>query len=109
MLQVAEQPSPSFVLPSSQSSSLNLIPSPQGEVHAPLSQFGSSWQNGVQPSPRSLFASSQRSLPSDRPSPQVVLVQALPGFVQAYRSSRRQVSSQPSFAFALPSSQSSDP
>src|SRR5882724_10841130 len=83
ILQVEEQPSPSLVLPSSQSSSLNLMPSPHGDVHAPESQFGSSWQSGVQPSPRSWFPSSQRSLPSFFPSPHVVFVHAFPGSVQA--------------------------
>jgi hypothetical protein len=72
--QMEEQPSPSVVLPSSQSSmSLGrMSPSPHAETHGPALQLGSTSQNGLQPSPMSSLPSSQGSSPSLSPSLQSV-------------------------------------
>ena len=50
--QVDEQPSPSTLLPSSQTSGGTSTPSPQLETQAPLAlvQLGSLWQSAEQPS-----------------------------------------------------------
>src|SRR5262245_52722523 len=71
ILQVEEQPSPSLLLPSSQSS-LSTSPSPQRDVHAPAEQSGSAWQSLEQPSNGTSLPSSHTSAPSVFPSPQVV-------------------------------------
>jgi hypothetical protein len=69
-----EQPSPSRVLPSSQSSLSpgKMSPSPHAETQAPMLQFGSTSQNGPQPSPTISLPSSQGSSPSFTPLPQTV-------------------------------------
>src|SRR4029079_16394801 len=71
ILQFAEQPSPSTLLPSSQSA-WTTMPSPQRDVHEALLQSGSFWQSAEQPSNGSALPSSQPSAPSTFLSPQVV-------------------------------------
>src|SRR5215471_9083058 len=74
-VQVAEQPSPDVVLPSSRASFGNFRPSPQTAVHVPLAHCGSSVQVGEQPSYGMSLPSSHCSKPSLMPSPQTVLLQ----------------------------------
>src|SRR6478609_4496202 len=74
-VQVAEQPSPAVVLPSSQASCGNFRPSPQTAVQVPLAHCGSSVQVGEQPSYGIRLPSSHCSKPSFFVSPQVVLLQ----------------------------------
>src|SRR5262245_66228615 len=79
ILQAAEQPSPSTLLPSSHAS-LTTMPSPQRDMHAPFAavlQSGSFWQVAEQPSNGSAFPSSHPSAPSTFLSPQVVSVLGL--------------------------------
>src|SRR4029079_9915286 len=71
ILQLAEQPSPSTLLPSSQSS-LTTMPSPQRDMHAPVWQSGSCCQSAAHPSKGSALPSSHPSAPSTFLSPQVV-------------------------------------
>src|SRR5260221_6297834 len=121
-----EQPSPSTVLPSSQSWPLTLSigsrrPSPQTVAQAPPvgGQTGSRRQKGEQPSPVAVLPSSHCSEPSLSLFPHVVVAQivgpAQPfapfGDVQAQPSacatgllSRVQIALQPSPATVLPSS-----
>src|SRR6187399_1951591 len=71
--QSEEQPSPLRVLPSSQPSPPNLMPSPHSEVHgAGGTQVGSKRQSMPQPSPELLSTSSQLSPGSSAPSPHSV-------------------------------------
>src|ERR1044071_6654004 len=76
IVHVDEQPSPSLLLPSSQSS-LSTRPSPQRDVHAPAEQSGSAWQSFEQPSNGVWLPSSHTSAPSALPSPHVVGVHVL--------------------------------
>ena len=70
VLQSAEQPSPSTVLPSSHASPGSRTPSPHGAM-----------QSAGQPSPERLLPSSQTSPRSSRPLPQVPTTQILPSGV----------------------------
>src|SRR5688572_7412600 len=68
--QAEEQPSPFRVLPSSQPSPPNLMPSPHSEVQgAGGTQVGSKRQSMPQPSPELLSSSSQLSPGSRSPLP----------------------------------------
>jgi len=103
-LQSAEQPSPSVVLPSSQSSP-RTMPSPQAEVQALVpSQAGSLRQSDEQPSKGMALPSSHASAPSTLPSPQVVGVQVLGLPVHLNPISTLQPSEQPSPLSTRPSS-----
>src|SRR5262245_53055780 len=109
ILQAAVQPSPSTLLPSSQSS-LTTMPSPQRDMHEPSAavlQSGSFWQVAEQPSNGSALPSSQPSAPSTFLSPQVVWLHSLGLPLHFHPSSILQVSEQPSPAARLPSSHSS--
>src|SRR4029079_16203821 len=106
ILQLAEQPSPSTLLPSSQSS-WTTMPSPQRDMHEPLLQSGSFWQSAEQPSNGSALPSSHPSAPSTFLSPQVVWLHWLGLPLHFQPSSSLQVSHQPSPAVTLPSSHSS--
>src|SRR4051812_11114203 len=77
LTQVAEQPSPEVVLPSSQSSCGNFRPSPQIAVHVPLAHLGSREQVGEQPSYGIRFPSSHCSKPSRVLLPQMVAAQTV--------------------------------
>jgi hypothetical protein len=120
-VQSFNQPSPSSLLPSSQSSLPTLIPSPQVDVQTskvvgvpglhdqPLIDPD---QSDFQPSPSKLFPSSQSSVPALIPSPQVVeqLVAGLifTSVVQENPTSIiKQELLQPSKSFVFPSSQTS--
>src|SRR5262245_51065253 len=71
ILQAAEHPSPSTLLPSSHGS-LTTMPSPQRDRHVPVLQSGSFWQSAEQPSNGRALPSSHPSAPSTFRSPQVV-------------------------------------
>jgi hypothetical protein len=79
MRQLAAQPSPPTVLPSSQASGAQRRPSPHTATHTPSVQSGSRLQNGSQPSPTARLPSSHSSVPSTSVSPQSVATQAAPG------------------------------
>src|SRR5947208_2226059 len=106
ILQAAEHPSPSTLLPSSQSS-WTTMPSPHRDVHEPAVQSGSFWQSAEQPSNGSALPSSHPSAPSIFLSPQVVCEHLLGLPLHFQPSSILQVSEQPSPAVTLPSSHSS--
>src|SRR5262245_10210394 len=106
-MQADEQPSPSFVLPSSHSSS-STRPSPHCEVQGPPLQLGSAWQVFEQPSRGMSLPSSPTSAPSFLPSPQVVGVHTLGMPSHLNPSSSLQRLEQPSPSAVLPSSQSSE-
>src|SRR5678816_634828 len=76
-VQVAEQPSPDRLLPSSHASPDSTMPSPHLPVHAPAvppdGHAGSGTQVAEQPSKGVVLPSSQPSAPSFLLSPQVVL------------------------------------
>jgi hypothetical protein len=106
ILQPAEQPSPSRLLPSSQASP-STMPSPHREVQPPLVQEGSLWQSAEQPSQGRALPSSQLSAPSTTLSPQTVGEQAL-GLPEHLKPiSTLQVAEHPSPSLVLPSSHSS--
>src|SRR5688572_7646142 len=71
-----EQPSPSMVLPSSQSSAMTR-PSPHSDVQETPEQSGSRKHNAEQPSKGSELPSSHASAPSGVPLPQSASVQTL--------------------------------
>src|SRR5436190_2445066 len=106
ILHAAEQPSPSTLLPSSQSS-WTTMPSPQRDMHEPVLQSGSFWQSAEQPSNGKALPSSHPSAPSTFLSPQVVCVHWLGLPLHFHPSSTLQVAEQPSPAVVLPSSHSS--
>src|SRR5437763_10221488 len=106
ILHVAEHPSPSTLLPSSQSS-WTTMPSPQRDMHEPVLQSGSFWQSAEQPSNGRALPSSQPSAPSTLLSPHVVCVHLLGLPLHFHPSSILHVSEQPSPAVTLPSSHSS--
>src|SRR3954471_16982113 len=106
ILHAAEHPSPSTLLPSSQSS-WTTMPSPQRVMHDPVLQSGSFWQSAEQPSNGSALPSSHPSAPSTFLSLQVVCVHWLGLPLHFHPSSILQVAEQPSPAVRLPSSHSS--
>src|SRR6187399_2933543 len=106
MVHVEEQPSPSALLPSSQSSLIRR-PSPQLDVQDSPEQFGSFWQSEEQPSNGSLLPSSHPSEPSTMPLPHSAGVQTLGWPSHFIPSSILQRSEQPSPGVRLPSSQRS--
>src|SRR6476659_3040646 len=109
ILQAAEHPSPSTLLPSSHAS-LTTMPSPQRDVHEPSAavlQSGSFWQVAEQPSNGRALPSSHPSAPSTFLSPQVVCEHLLGLPLHFHPSSILQVSEQPSPAATLSSSHSS--
>src|SRR6187431_1609649 len=103
---VEEQPSPSMVLPSSQSSLISR-PSPHSDLQGAVAQFGSRRQSVEQPSNGVVLPSSQLSAPSTLPLPQVAFVHTLGAPSHFLPSSTRQRSEQPSPATTLPSSHGS--
>src|SRR3954470_3892868 len=127
-VQVAEQPSPEEVLPSSQPSLASTLPLPQLTSHAwvvaPVRQAGSFVQAFVQPVPSPnirpfgplqpagnvvlLEPQSQASVPSLTPLPQKDLVQTLGVPVHEEPASIAQIGEQPSPEVVLPSSHCSD-
>src|SRR6188768_2997198 len=79
-LQLASQPSPGFLLPSSHSSLPTWMPSPQATLGVPsAANVGSFWHTPLQPSPYTALPSSQPSSASLPFLPQMALVQAVPG------------------------------
>src|SRR5215471_12083064 len=106
MVQVAEHPSPSTLLPSSHASPTTM-PSPHFDAHEAPPQSGSLRQSPEQPSNGSPLPSSQLSVPSILPSPQVVGVQVLGLPLHFQPISTLQLAEQPSPAIVFLSSQSS--
>jgi hypothetical protein len=106
MVQVAEQPSPSKLLPSSQAS-LMTSPSPQSEVQDSAWQFGSRKHKDEQPSNGAELPSSQLSAPSTMELPHSASEQTLGEPSHFLPSSILQRSEQPSPGAVLPSSQRS--
>src|ERR1043165_2249976 len=72
-LHAAEQPSPSFRLPSSHASGASLTASPHFDAQVPVAQSGSSVHAAEQPSPSMTLPSSHASAPSFLLSPQTDL------------------------------------
>src|SRR6187551_2043617 len=101
-----EQPSPSAVLPSSQSSLISR-PSPHSDVQEVPLQFGSRRQSAEQPSNGALLPSSQLSAPSTMPLPHLASVHTLGIPEHFFPISIRQRSEQPSPGTTLPSSHGS--
>src|SRR3954469_15513989 len=105
-VQIEEQPSPSTVLPSSQSSLISR-PSPQPDVQDSPLQSGSRRQSAEQPSNGALLPSSQLSAPSTTPLPHLASVHTLGIPEHFFPISTRQRSEQPSPGTTLPSSHGS--
>src|ERR1019366_9374351 len=112
-VQVALQPSPGVVFPSSQPSCGNFSPSPHTAVHVPPLHLGSIAQVGEQPSYGIRFPSSHCSEPSLMPSPHWVTWQTdfggVPVETHANAGSTLHVALQPSPEVVFPSSQWSLP
>src|SRR5688572_2916390 len=106
ILQADEHPSPSTLLPSSQSSRTTM-PSPHADMHEPVLQSGSFWQSAEQPSNGRALPSSHPSAPSIFLSPHVVCVHRLGLPLHFHPNSILQVAEQPSPGVGLPSSHSS--
>src|ERR1041384_1395799 len=106
-LQADEQPSPSLVLPSSHSSSIN-SPSPHSDLQPSAMQVGSVWQVEEQPSNGIVLPSSQLSAPSFILSPQTVGLHVLGWPSHLKPGSNLHVAEQPSPATMLPSSHCSE-
>src|SRR2546422_962689 len=102
--QVALQPSPELVLPSSHASPGNFTPSPQTAVHVPPVHFGSTSHCGEQPSFGVMLPSSQSSSPATTPSPHPAATHAAPTTGHFHPGSRTHYGLHPSFGAALPSS-----
>src|SRR6187431_1821376 len=98
-----EQPSPSIVLPSSQSSLIKR-PSPHSDTQDAPEQLGSRRQSAEQPSNGALLPSSQLSAPSTTLLPHLASVHTLGAPSHFLPSSTRQRAEQPSPATTLASS-----
>src|SRR5436305_855647 len=113
-VQVAEQPSPDRLLPSSHASPERTMPSPHWPVQAPavppIGHLGSGTQVAEQPSYGFVLPSSQPSDPSFFPSPHFVWWHSLTGLpVQAQPGFQRQFAEQAFFSTVIPGSHGSLP